>query len=164
MYKYILSSTWFRTSSQADKELSKLEGLDFIAVKNSPLRNQEDLIRLIQTVYAWMPTMITPFYLAKSIKKVDFKQLFILAKKARSGKIFEDEQKSLFKSLALITNNHMVGASKVLMILNPQKYPIFDSRVISAWNEIFTPGLRDISIKTDPDIAIGYYDFYRENL
>jgi hypothetical protein len=50
------------------------------------------------------------------------------------------------------------------MILNPEKYPIFDSRVISAWNEIFTPDLRDISIKTNPDLAIGYYDFYRENL
>jgi hypothetical protein len=164
MYNYILNSTSFRTSSQADKELSKIEGLDFIAVKNSPLRNREDLIRLIQTVYAWMPTMITPFYLVNDISEIDFKRLFNLSKKARSGKLVDGEEKELFKNLALITNNHMVGASKVLMILNPEKYPIFDSRVISAWNEIFTPDLRDISIKTNPDLAIGYYDFYRENL
>jgi hypothetical protein len=111
MYNYILNSTSFRTSSQADKELSKIEGLDFIAVKNSPLRNREDLIRLIQTVYAWMPTMITPFYLVNDISEIDFKRLFNLSKKARSGKLVDGEEKELFKNLALITNNHMVGAS-----------------------------------------------------
>lgn len=164
MYNYILKSAGFETCLQADRELRKLEGPDFIAVKNSPLRNGEDLIRLIQTVYAWMPTMIAPFYLANGILEIDFKRLFSLAIKARSGKIDDEGEKELFKNLALITNNHLVGASKVLMVLNSEKYPIFDSRVISAWNELFTPDLRDISIITDPDKAIDYYYYYRDNL
>jgi hypothetical protein len=132
---------------------------------NMQLKNFEDLIRLIQIVYAWMPTMITPFYKVSELDKVDFENLFLLSIKAREGTITIDEETTILILLSRVTKNRLVGTSKVMMVLNPNTYPIYDSRVILAFNNLFPHShITNESTLTKPEIAIKNYRTYKEKV
>lgn len=122
-----------------EEERSRLEGLDYQAVLRSPLNTVDDLIRIIHSVYGWMPTMLTSFNEINDIVNINFDRLLKLALEARHDPASLDFglENELFEGLALLTNNRMVGASKVLMVLNPNQYPIFDSRVKNSWNKFW---------------------------
>ena len=145
----------YKTPADAGKELKQLEGEDFNAVINSPLKSKQDLIRLIQIVYAWMPTMITPFYKVSDFDNINFERLLWLAKSVRKRKVSEKEEEDILMQLSKLTKNRLVGTSKIMMILNPEVYPIYDSRVISTWNNIFKASqIKDESMKLKPEKAI----------
>ena len=76
----------------------------------------------VDIAYSWMPTMLK--------HKGDFYEINMLIKKAG----VEDlnlEELTTFKSLV---NNSIVGVSKTLSLCFPNKYAIWDSRVVKALN------------------------------
>jgi len=79
--------------------------------------NNSTIIALSHMVYGWMPTM-----LKKTNTNIDAAN-FIL--RIQNSELSED----LVNSVKSITNNSVVGASKLLHFINPNSYAIFDSRV-----------------------------------
>jgi hypothetical protein len=73
-------------------------------------------------IYAWMPKMLNQ----NISTKVDICDIFLLSQMAKSNQISEFDLGRLIIGLSKITNNHFVGASKVLFILNRDVYPIID--------------------------------------
>ncbi len=84
------------------------------------------LIGLAHMVYGWMPTMLKNISLGKSnlIKMIQEEKLTM----------------EILIEIVALTNNSVVGASKLLHFIEPDKYAIFDSRVYSS-----------ITGKTQPD-------------
>lgn len=79
-------------------------------------RDRESIIGLAHMAYGWMPTMV----------KCDLKKY----NDNLWGKIIAgDITKAFLSTMTAITNNSIVGASKLLHFSNPQKYAIWDSRV-----------------------------------
>ena len=110
-----------------------------------------------------MPTMITPFYKV-DLSNINFEKILTLALNVKLRKIEEADESELLILLSKLTKNRLVGTSKIMMILNPEIYPIFDSRVIISWNNIFKEKIRDISTKTSPDKAIKNYRIYKQKV
>lgn len=170
-YLSLLKFSNLKNESNANKERKATEGLPYNIILNSPLNNPEDLVRIIHTVYAWMPTMIQDASI-KKFESINLDQLFKNAKSARKNNIKTSDENDLFRTLAILTNNHMVGASKVLTVINPQKYPIFDSRVILGWNKFIEDfkikdlkKLENISINVkNGDSCISSYNYYKSTL
>lgn len=82
----------------------------------------EDIIRGMVMVYGWMPTIPT---LHGSIKEFEEATEFLNRKRhCRSSSDFEE-----LENIKKILNNSLVGASKILHFVNPEKYAIWDSKV-----------------------------------
>lgn len=81
-----------------------------------------DLVRGAHMVYGWMPTILN---LAKS-PNPDFNiGAEILNRARRDGRLSKDAIKSLVK----LINNSLVGTSKLLHFVAPNKFAIWDSKV-----------------------------------
>ena len=92
----------------------------------------EEVVALLHMVYGWMPTMlrtIEPHTPAQRLQILDH------LKKVRAGKLLSAAELSDVKNFA---NRSAVGASKLLHVLNPSNYAIWDSRVANAflWNGV----------------------------
>lgn len=84
-----------------------------------------DLVILSHVVYAWMPTILT----YKLSKKKDLLEFLKEAKDADKKYISNSD---LYPNLALLKstiNNSIVGSSKLLHFINPDVFPIWDSRI-----------------------------------
>jgi hypothetical protein len=85
----------------------------------------QDAVALLHIVYAWMPTMLR----TELVGKFDSKgrsNIVKLLDQAKSGPLLLADQ---IDSLTKFSNNSVVGASKLLHLLNPKQYPIWDARV-----------------------------------
>lgn len=71
--------------------------------------------------YGWMPTILKKFDTKNNMKQ----SIDVLNKVKKSIEIDESEYDTLVKCI----NNSIVGVSKMLHFINPQQYPIFDSRI-----------------------------------
>lgn len=166
LYQRLLKKSGLKNKKRLMSGIKKADGLGHKSITKSPLNNKNDLIRIIYMSYAWMPKMLKGFgkhnFNGKTIRN-----LTSLAKKATFKKLDEAEETALFVGLAKLTNNYMVGASKVLSIINLKQYPIFDSQVIKAWNHYIadktnSSRLRNISIKANKGRnAIEKYRLYK---
>jgi hypothetical protein len=79
--------------------------------------DETTLIALAHMAYGWMPTML---------KKTEIRKDYLeILRRINAGENTID----LYRKLSSITNNSIVGASKLLHFINPEKYGIFDSRV-----------------------------------
>lgn len=85
--------------------------------------NRHNLIIGINFTYGWMPT-IFDFRTTEIEKNIDL--AIEILNKAKSGKDLETKDYELLKSLL---NNSLVGSTKLLHFINPEKYAIWDSRV-----------------------------------
>ncbi|MCB6232257.1 hypothetical protein LIS90_13475 [Flavobacterium psychrophilum] len=85
--------------------------------------NKHNLIIGINFTYGWMPT-IFDFRTTEIEKNINL--AVEILNKAKSGKDLETEDYELLKSLL---NNSLVGSTKLLHFINPEKYAIWDSRV-----------------------------------
>lgn len=90
----------------------------FLRKKGKITRN--DLIIGTYFSYGWMPTMLE---LSGDVDVV----VRLVNKASKNGKLNRGE----IASLRSIINNSLVGTSKLLHFVNPQIYPIWDSRVCS---------------------------------
>lgn len=121
---------------------------------------------LAHMVYGWMPTMLDQV----DYKKVDSEISKDLINRVKSDNNLSDKDISCIKA---VTNNSIVGASKLLHFLNPKKYPIFDSRVvvgIARLAKMYT-GIEEKDVEvlnivspTNLSQKIEWYKKYREKL
>jgi hypothetical protein len=95
--------------------ISYKEFLEFFASKDE--LTPHDLVIGAYFTYGWMPTMLE--------LKGDIDVVTAFANKSRREAISEGE----FSRLAEAINGSVVGASKLLHFINPEKYAIWDSRV-----------------------------------
>jgi hypothetical protein len=132
------------------------------AFKNFPLNDKKDLIYIIAFAYSWMPTMAnfkSPIDkdLSDLIGKINsFNGLNSLNEFVNK----EPLAKEILLSLVPIVNNSIVGTSKVLHFVNPNLFPIFDSRVLKGLNKILSSAnykLVPKYILSYPDKAIALY-------
>jgi hypothetical protein len=85
----------------------------------------EDAVALLHVAYAWMPTMLRTEIMGEFDKQGKACIANIL-NKARAGHLLAMEE---IESLKMFSNRSVVGASKMLHLINPAHYPIWDSRV-----------------------------------
>ncbi|KKO73091.1 hypothetical protein [Kerstersia gyiorum] len=88
-----------------------------------------DVVRGAHMVYGWMPTIL------ELDKKQGNAGLNVAAQtlmKAKMGVVLDCKE---IEGLALLVNNSIVGASKLLHFVAPTQYPIWDSKVYSFVHE-----------------------------
>jgi len=84
---------------------------------------KEDLIFGISMVYSWMPT-IPGVKIKEFLEKEDIE----LFKSILENKNDFDEKKSI-ERIKKNVNNSLIGASKLIHFLNPEKYPMWDKNI-----------------------------------
>jgi len=85
--------------------------------------NKHNLIIGINFTYGWMPT-IFDFRTTEIEKNIDL--AIEILNRAKNGKDLETKD---YKHLKSLLNNSLVGSTKLLHFINPEKYAIWDSRV-----------------------------------
>jgi hypothetical protein len=113
------------------KSILVLEDLESYNVITSYFKNKEtgkltidDITIGAHYVYAWMPTMLKSFNCTN-----ESLELWNKAHNLQNRLDNED-----IKKLKPTINNSIVGLSKLLHVVNPEIYPIIDSRVIEYFN------------------------------
>jgi hypothetical protein len=112
----------------------------------------EDIIVGMSLSYSWMPTILTINF--DLIKENESKILGIFQGVKRGG-LVNNEQLELLQK---IINNSVVGTSKLLHFINPEQYPIIDSRVSEF---LFGSSTDKLS---SPDFYLEYMQFVKEKL
>jgi hypothetical protein len=87
--------------------------------RDLPLIDEHHLIIAANFTYGWMPTIL-------HFKSDQFAEAVAILNRAKTGELLTDA--GLFCLIALI-NNSMVGVSKLLHFINPERYAIWDRRV-----------------------------------
>lgn len=80
----------------------------------------DDIVIGISFTYSWMPTIL------KKIDLTNSENLILILNKVKNGEVISIEEINLLKQAF---NNSLVGTSKLLHFINPNKYAIWDSRV-----------------------------------
>lgn len=88
--------------------------------KNLKSINIENFIIGISFTYSWMPTIL------KSIKIENSEKLIAILNEVKQGNRIGEKELIILKTSF---NNSLVGSSKLLHFINPDKYAIWDSRV-----------------------------------
>jgi hypothetical protein len=100
---------------------------DFLAIVQVAARRQTldwpEAVALLHMVYGWMPTMLRTI---EPHNRAQRAQLLANLHKVKSGGLLTSTELADVKRFA---NRSIVGASKLLHVLNPQNYVIWDSRV-----------------------------------
>ena len=82
----------------------------------------DNLIIGIHFVYGWMPTIF-------ELKNTNEKELFVATEILNKAKIGHLLTRNDYVTLKGLLNGSLVGTSKLLHFINPEKYAIWDSRV-----------------------------------
>jgi len=90
--------------------------------QNKETLSKEDLIILAHAVYGWMPTILDLF----PKKDYDYESTLKILNKAKNHGRLEKAELEILKACI---NNSIVGASKLLHMIVPDKYPIWDSKI-----------------------------------
>ena len=106
--------------------------LRFFANKHMSL-SIEDLILAAHFSYGWMPTInkMKDCYPKEALEGIN-----VLVDPSFSFKQNENDIKTYFQKILPLTNNSLVGASKLLHFAKPEVFAIWDSRIYS----YFYPG------------------------
>lgn len=98
---------------------------------NGENMDDDKLIILSHIIYSWMPTIITLHTTIQSKEKEEINILTdvikILDKARKDDQLLNIQELSILKECI---NNSMVGSSKMLHFTAPEKYPIWDSRIL----------------------------------
>lgn len=112
---------------------------DFQAVVRFVARRRSfgwgEAVAALHMVYGWMPTMLRPTQIELPAER---KRLLSALRAAKQGQFLGAKRLATVK---LFANRSIVGASKLLHVLNPASYVIWDSRVAQTflWDGV-TPG------------------------
>lgn len=90
----------------------------------------ENLIIGISFSYSWMPTIL------KSINIQSIEETISILNRVRKEELLNQSELLVLKSTF---NNSLVGTSKLLHFINPEKYAIWDSRVFRFLNKDLEP-------------------------
>lgn len=108
-----------------------------------------DAVVGLHIVYAWMPT-IPNLQLPAGLTNAEQAQVVTFLNAARLRLLTDAELTFLKESFA---NNSMVGLSKLLHFLAPDRYAIWDKRVATAW---YAPAAPVYNHYTSPTEYCGY--------
>ena len=115
-------------SDSVRNRIATEEGLDdFQAIIRVVARRSvldwDEVVSIIHMVYGWMPTMLRPTVKHSESEK---DRLIKVLKVVKQGGFLNSTQLSWVQRFS---NRSIVGASKMLHVLNPTNYVIWDSRV-----------------------------------
>ncbi len=108
---------------------------------NHHIQHKDDLFKMIAFAYSWMPTIPE----IRNPGDSEWYDIITMINQLRDDEENVVREKLLAKLIPII-NNSIVGTSKVLHFIVPNKAPILDSRVIKNWNQIFS----------GTEVALGY--------
>lgn len=125
--------------------------------------SREDFYKYVAFAYSWMPTIPS----VRAITPGEWKKISRLLKTAPMN---EPDLKKLLLILVPIINNSLVGTSKVLHFINPDQFPILDSRVIRTWNDLFKDNrslriksvLQRLTIEGRADVYLKYRQYLKD--
>ncbi len=83
----------------------------------------DEVVAILHMVYGWMPTMLRPTVAHTEAERT---HLLTTLEAAKRGELLDAKQLACVQRFA---NRSVVGASKLLHVLNPVNYVIWDSRV-----------------------------------
>ena len=109
-----------------------IESKNYTLLLNRKIIDEGDLVAAMCIAYSWMPTML-------EIRETEVPLGAIAAELSQLDAIslYSEKEKDLIANLARITNNSIVGAIKTLHLINSERYPLIDSRVLIAWKKLF---------------------------
>ncbi len=89
-------------------------------------------VAILHMVYGWMPTMLRPIPYHCNSQRAELLRCLVAV---REGMFLENGDLAIVERFA---NGSIVGASKVLHVLNPANYVIWDSRVarVFLWQNV----------------------------
>ncbi len=99
------------------------------------LVTEKDLFKAIAFAYSWMPT-IPKLNVSNDI---NWNEILAMVQRFQARHDLEGREE-LLEVLVPIINQSVVGTSKVLHFIAPDKAPIIDSRVIVTWNKVVPSG------------------------
>lgn len=106
----------------------------YLIFTKQPFNQIKDLIPLIAFAYSWMPTIPTiKFELLENDSN-----LLVDLKSLQSGDSYNLHD--ILGKLVPAINNSLVGTTKTLHFLAPDKIAIIDSRVVNAWKKYINYG------------------------
>jgi len=105
--------------------------LTYDLFKEAPLERMNDFWKIVAYTYSWMPTI--PVVKAHLIKDSD--ALLHRLQELKRGDL--SHLQKLFQQLIPVINNSLVGISKVLHFIAPDRVPIIDRNVLRGWNIFF---------------------------
>lgn len=144
-------SAQVRGQIAADKAQEDFQAIIQVAARRQTL-DWEEAVALLHMVYGWMPTMlrtIEPHTLAQRL------QLLAHLQKVKTGGLLTTAELTEVKRFA---NRSVVGASKLLHVLNPANYVIWDSRVA----EVFLWSGVTLAAYSTIDRYVEYMDALRQ--
>jgi hypothetical protein len=119
-------STYIKDIAITEEVITKKDKSFFISYKEfidffvgEKVLTKSDLILGANFAYGWMPTILT-------FKNDNIKNCVQYINDVKNNQHLTNEQ---LEELKAFVNNSMVGVSKLLHFINPQTYPIWDSRV-----------------------------------
>lgn len=126
---------------------------DYIEYKDRECK-EIDVLALAHMVYGWMPTILNvdkinteqdeqsdevwfeKFNDAVENFKLNFNEIRTVKENFGDEK-FQQRLQSIIENTKIITNNSVIGASKLLHFINPSFFPIYDSRVFHAIRKLY---------------------------
>ena len=123
---HLAGSRKVRKRVASDPDLEIYEAI-LTAVRRRTRIDWNEAVGMLHMVYAWMPTMLRYIGARTPQKRVD---LIANLAKAKSGAALTGAE---LTDVASFANGSIVGASKLLHVICPAAYPIWDSRVADAF-------------------------------
>ena len=122
-FKIVISKSKFfedAESFEINRKSDHISYAEFVNYfKNLKKIDKHHLIIGSNFSYGWMPKIL-------NFQSEDFDQSLKIINKAKNNEDLSIEE---IESLMSLINNSLVGVSKLLHFVNPEKYPIWDSRV-----------------------------------
>lgn len=115
--------------------------------ENKEILTEEDLIISANFTYGWMPTIL-------NFKNSNYNECVDILNKSKQIDLLEARD---LEALKRLINNSLVGTSKLLHFINPEKYAIWDSRVCK-----FLSGCTYKYFIEKVDIFYKYIDYCKE--
>lgn len=121
---------WLKLA-QSNKVLSRIasdNGMDdFQAIIRAVARckklDWDEAVAILHMVYGWMPTMLRKIEMSSPDER---ESLIATLRKAKSGRALTTYE---LEEVQRFSNRSIIGASKLLHVICPESYPIWDSRV-----------------------------------
>lgn len=113
---------------------------NFFSMKDKISR--DDVIVGIHMVYGWMPTIVHVNKDKVSEPKID--RIAELLNKVKDSQRLE---KCELQEIVKVVNNSVIGTSKLLHFVNPEIYPIWDSRVCQTISGKSNPNNLDLYLE-----------------
>ncbi len=115
-----------RNQIAADKAQEDFQAIILVAARRQTL-DWEEAVALLHMVYGWMPTMLRTIASHTPAQRL---KLLTHLQKVKAGGLLTAAELAEVKHFA---NRSVVGASKLLHVLNPANYVIWDSRVAESF-------------------------------